>query len=171
MLFFLKLLHIFSSLFLVFVVLLQSGKGADMGAAFGGASQTMFGSAGASSFLTKLTVGAAVIFMATAVILSYTGRQVATDSIMESAPIEAPVPIDEAIPTPTQGEEIPSAVIPDSEGIAPEPTGEAGVVPAAAADSAPPAAADSPPPSADSPADVGQPAAAEPLEQGAGENP
>ena len=104
MLFFLKLLHIFSSLFLVFVVLLQSGKGADMGAAFGGASQTMFGSAGASSFLTKLTVAAAVIFMATAVILSYTGRQGSTDSIMEGTPpIEAPAPIAEPCCTTVAG--------------------------------------------------------------------
>jgi len=59
--------HISVAIFLILVVLLQSGKGASMGAAFGGAgsSQTMFGSSGAGSFLTKLTTGAAIIFMIT----------------------------------------------------------------------------------------------------------
>ena len=50
---------------LIFMVLLQKGKGADIGAAFGGASQTMFGPRGAQSFLAKITTGAAVIFMIT----------------------------------------------------------------------------------------------------------
>ena len=49
-------LHVVVCIALVFIVLLQKGKGADMGAAFGGASQTVFGGAGASSFLSKVTM-------------------------------------------------------------------------------------------------------------------
>ena len=63
--------HVSVALFLILVVLLQSGKGANMGAAFGaGSSQTMFGSSGAGSFLTKLTTGAAVVFMVTSFVLA-----------------------------------------------------------------------------------------------------
>lgn len=64
--------HISVAIFLILVVLLQSGKGANMGAAFGGAgsSQTMFGSSGAGSLLTKLTTGAAIIFMITSITLA-----------------------------------------------------------------------------------------------------
>ena len=47
-------LHIFVCFALILIVLLQAGKGAEMGAAFGGASQTIFGSAGAMGFLTKV---------------------------------------------------------------------------------------------------------------------
>ncbi len=59
--------HVSVAIFLILVVLLQSGKGANMGAAFGGAgsSQTMFGSSGAGNFLTKLTTAAAIVFMIT----------------------------------------------------------------------------------------------------------
>ena len=64
------IVHIFVSLFLIAVVLLQSGKGAEMGAAFGGSSQTLFGSRGAASFLSKMTTFAAVGFMMTSLLLA-----------------------------------------------------------------------------------------------------
>ncbi len=60
-----------SCLFLIVVVLLQTGKGADMGAVFGGGSQTLFGSSGAGNFLTHLTTATAIIFMLTSLILTY----------------------------------------------------------------------------------------------------
>jgi preprotein translocase subunit SecG len=64
------IIHVFVCLFLIAVVLLQSGKGAEIGAAFGGSSQTLFGSRGAASFLGKMTTVAAVIFMLTSLILA-----------------------------------------------------------------------------------------------------
>lgn len=55
---------------LILVVLLQSGKGANMGAAFGGSSQTVFGSRGPAGFMSKVTTAAAIIFMLTSLTLS-----------------------------------------------------------------------------------------------------
>lgn len=64
------IIHILVCLFLIAVVLLQSGKGAEIGAAFGGSSQTLFGGRGAATFLNKLTTGAAIVFMLTSLALS-----------------------------------------------------------------------------------------------------
>ena len=62
----LVVLHVIVCLFLIAVVLLQRGKGAEMGAVFGGgASSTVFGSRGAGNFLTKMTTASAAIFMIT----------------------------------------------------------------------------------------------------------
>ena len=56
--------HVLVCLGLIVVVLLQTGKGTDMGAAFGGGSSaTVFGSSGAGNFLTRMTTGMAVVFM------------------------------------------------------------------------------------------------------------
>jgi len=68
---FITILHIVSCLILVLVVLLQAGKGANMGAAFGGSSQTVFGSSGAGTFLGKMTAAIAIIFMITSLALTY----------------------------------------------------------------------------------------------------
>ncbi|MEK7783424.1 MAG: preprotein translocase subunit SecG, partial [Candidatus Binatota bacterium] len=54
---FVTVIHILVSIGLILVVLLQTGKGADMGAVFGGSSSTIFGSSGAGNFLTRLTTG------------------------------------------------------------------------------------------------------------------
>ncbi len=67
-------IHLMVCFILIGVVLLQAGKGAEMGAAFGGSSQTIFGSRGSATFLSKLTVGAAVIFMVTSLSLSILSR-------------------------------------------------------------------------------------------------
>jgi preprotein translocase subunit SecG len=67
---FLMIVHIFVCLFLIAVVLLQSGKGAEIGAAFGGSSQTLFGSRGAATFLGKMTTVVAVVFMVTSFLLA-----------------------------------------------------------------------------------------------------
>lgn len=64
--------HIIVAICLIVLVLIQHGKGADVGAAFGsGASNTMFGSIGATPFLIKLTAGLAGIFFATSLLLGY----------------------------------------------------------------------------------------------------
>ena len=66
------ILHVLACLILIMIVLLQAGKGANMGAAFGGSSQTVFGSSGAGTFLGKMTAVIAIIFMLTSLTLSYT---------------------------------------------------------------------------------------------------
>ncbi len=79
------IIHILACVTLVLVVLLQAGKGADMGAVFGGASSTIFGSSGAGNFLTRLTTGAAVVFMITSLTLTYGSTRQATSTIMPEA--------------------------------------------------------------------------------------
>jgi preprotein translocase subunit SecG len=64
------ILHIIVCFFLITIVLLQGGKGAELGAAFGGSSQTLFGSRGAATFLSKMTTVAAVAFMITSLTLA-----------------------------------------------------------------------------------------------------
>ena len=65
-------IHVLACVAIIFLVLLQHGKGADAGVTFGsGSSNTMFGSQGALPFLLKLTVLCAVIFFSTSMILSY----------------------------------------------------------------------------------------------------
>jgi len=105
---FLVVLHVLVSIFLVAVVLLQRGKGAEIGAVFGGgASSTVFGSRGAGNFLTKLTTASAVIFMGTSLSLSYIWTSESTDRLFEDDPaaLEVVVPEQE---TPLF-EEVPSA--------------------------------------------------------------
>ena len=82
-------LHVMVCFFLVAVVLLQRGKGAQVGAVFGGGGgATMFGSRGAGNFLTKLTTGAAVIFMMTSLYLSYLGISSSGDRLFQDATVE-----------------------------------------------------------------------------------
>ena len=85
------IVHVFSCIFLVLVVLLQTGKGADMGAVFGGSSSTVFGSSGAGNFLTRLTTATAVIFMLTSISLTYLSARQTTATVFDSAPLVAPV--------------------------------------------------------------------------------
>ena len=69
MFYFIFAVHILLCISLIGLVLLQQGKGADMGAAFGGGSNTLFGASGATAFITKLTTGIALTFMATSILL------------------------------------------------------------------------------------------------------
>jgi preprotein translocase subunit SecG len=84
------IIHIVVCFALILIVLLQAGKGAEMGAAFGGASQTIFGSSGAVGFLTKLTTIAAVIFMVTSLLLAFTSSRRASSVMSGSATQSAP---------------------------------------------------------------------------------
>lgn len=94
-------LHIIVCLFMVLVVLLQTGKGAEMGAAFGGSAQTMFGSRGAATFLSKLTTTSAVVFMLTSFALAFMASRTATIIPEKQAP--AAVEEQAAPPTDTGG--------------------------------------------------------------------
>ncbi len=70
-------IHIIVALFLILVILLQQGKGSDLGAAFGGASSTVFGGAsGRQSFLVKVTVGLGVVFVLLSLGLSWRASQI-----------------------------------------------------------------------------------------------
>ena len=102
---FLISLHVIVSTILVLMVLVQKGKGADIGAAFGGASQTVFGPRGAQSFLAKLTTGAAILFMFTSLGLALTTSK--RSSVMQGAKPaqtqQAPVvPLAPPVPSPAQ---------------------------------------------------------------------
>ena len=80
--------HVLVSLALIFVVLLQKGSGADMGAAFGGSSQSVFGARGSGSFLGKMTAGLATVFMLTSLSLAFfTTQKGANVSVMEEMPV------------------------------------------------------------------------------------
>ena len=117
-------IHVLACLFLIAVVLLQTGKGADMGAVFGGGSQTLFGSSGAGNFLTKLTTGTAITFMVTSLILTYySANRTPTSNLLNRLPAaEAP-----SAPPPAPEASAPAAGAPAAapEPAAPEGGGEA----------------------------------------------
>jgi preprotein translocase subunit SecG len=79
------IVHVLVCFLLVLIVLLQRGKGASMGAAFGGSSQTIFGSSGPGTFLGKITTLIALVFMITSLYLAYFSANKG-GSVMESAP-------------------------------------------------------------------------------------
>lgn len=98
------ILHIVVSVALILIILLQTGKGADIGAVFGGgSSQTLFGSSGPTSFLSKMTAAAAVIFMLTSLFLAYFSGSRPASSIMKGA-----VPV-QTMPGPAEPPAIPSS--------------------------------------------------------------
>ena len=75
-------IHVLASLVLILIVLIQGGKGAEMGAAFGGSSQTVFGSSGGATFFTKLTTGAAIVFMLSSIILAKYSAHLSNKSVV-----------------------------------------------------------------------------------------
>ena len=94
----LVVLHVTVCIFLIAVVLLQRGKGAEVGAVFGGgASSTVFGSRGAGNFLTKLTTGSAVIFMCTSLTLSYFATEASKERLFEDGVIEEEAAVEEPL--------------------------------------------------------------------------
>ena len=121
----LLVLHVLVALSLITVILLQQGRGAATGAAFGGgASSTVFGARGSASFLSRTTSILAVVFFANCMLLAFLGGQrEAPRSIVEqiaseqaTAPAESaaadvpPVPV---TGNPQQGAEAPAASAPD----------------------------------------------------------
>ena len=95
------IIHIIVCIALIMIVLLQTGKGADMGAAFGGgSSQTLFGSTGASTFLSKATTAAAIIFMVTSLGLAYLSSHRTGESVVTGTPAPVENPAAPATTTP-----------------------------------------------------------------------
>ena len=95
------IIHVLVCLFLIGVVLLQSGKAADLAGAFGGASQTVFGPRGAATALSKWTTISATVFMVTSLVLSVLANRAgsaAAPSILDK--VTAPAPVTQAPITP-----------------------------------------------------------------------
>ncbi len=106
-------IHVIVCIILVLTVLLQQGKGAEVGAVFG-SSEAMFGSAGPASALNKLTTVVAIIFMITSLALTYLAAHKKGDSVMEDVKVQAPaVPAaTQSIPGAVPAEEIPAEAVP-----------------------------------------------------------
>lgn len=144
----LTIVHVCVCFFLIVIVLLQHGKGADMGASFGGGSgQTVFGTEGPLPLLNKITTASAILFMVTSVTLAYYSANSSKSSVMKSvratAPIEKtidiaptpvvvpmtseqPVPIEGKAETPAQfpGAKAPDAPVVDTPAKTTEPKAE-----------------------------------------------
>jgi preprotein translocase subunit SecG len=105
----LVVIHVVVAIALILIVLLQAGKGAGIGSAFGGASQTVFGPRGPGSFLGKLTTAAAGIFMITSLVLAIFSSQYLGGSVIlttpaprpTSAPATAPSGVEPSAPAPS----------------------------------------------------------------------
>ena len=108
---FLTVLHVMVCIFLIVVVLLQRGKGAEIGAVFGGGSGAMlFGSRGAGNFLTRLTTAAAVVFMLTSLSLAYFAREGSRSTLFdEEEPAKPAAPDSPFQPAPAAKGEAPAA--------------------------------------------------------------
>ena len=100
--------HVVVCLFLIGIVLLQHGKGADIGATFGGSSQSLFGTEGPLPLLNKITTAAAIIFMLTSVTLAYFSSQKSTSSVMKNMVIEQPA-AEVAVPMAEEDKVLPAA--------------------------------------------------------------
>src|SRR3954447_3873414 len=102
---FILVIHVVAAAGLIGLVLLQHGKGADMGAAFGsGASGSLFGSSGSANFLSRTTAVLAAVFFLTSMGLTYvTGHKPQSTSVMEGHKTEQPAtPAPSGAPSQTQ---------------------------------------------------------------------
>ena len=126
---FFTVIHVLLCVFMIFVILLQPGKDAGMGAALGGGAATSaFGGRGAVTFLSKLTAVCAGLFFLTSLGLSFVGvRGSVTSSLVKPAPAAAPAPA-------------PGSAAPAPDGKATPKASDAEPVPAAAPTPAAPAA-------------------------------
>ncbi len=91
------IVHVLVCIFLVGIVLLQHGKGADIGATFGGSSQSLFGSEGPVPLLNKITTFSAIIFMGTSITLAYISANKSTSTVMSDLSTK-PAPIEQSVP-------------------------------------------------------------------------
>lgn len=124
----LTVVHLLLAIGLVALILIQHGKGADAGAAFGsGASATVFGSRGSGSFLSRSTAILATLFFLTSMALAYFAAQVGEPAgLMDDVEIPAPAGIDADLPV--AGDDAPS--LGDDAGDVPAPDAAVPVPPA-----------------------------------------
>ncbi len=116
----LHILYVPVCLFLILVVLLQTGKRADLAGAFGGGgSQTAFGARGAATLLAKVTTTVAVMFMLTALALSIVSSRVGEGggSVLDEVPVTGSAPIEAPVDLAAQPDELESAAPEESEEI------------------------------------------------------
>lgn len=85
--------HVLLCIFLIVVVLLQTSRGAEIGAAFGGASRTLFGASGAPTVMGKVTAAVAIFFMLTSIVLTRYSERPNVKSVMEKPRQTAPAPV------------------------------------------------------------------------------
>ena len=109
------IVHVLVCLFLVGVVLLQHGKGADIGASFGGSSQSLFGTEGPLPLLNKITTAAAIIFMLTSLALAYISSETGNTSVMGAAAVAKPAATEAAAPAATPAEKTEAAPVASAE--------------------------------------------------------
>ena len=103
----LSILHVIIASGLIIIVLLQSGKGADIGAAFGGgSSQTVFGGRGAATFLSKATTVLAILFMVMSIALTLLASQRGGTTLI---PPEQPTPVSSVPAGPPAQSQAPAA--------------------------------------------------------------
>lgn len=91
---FATVVHIITSVLIIVIVLMQSGKGADISASLGGSSNTVFGSSGGANFFTKTTFALAAIFMLTSLGLTILGSREKKSVFDGATPATASVPQD-----------------------------------------------------------------------------
>ena len=121
------IVHVVVCIFLICIVLLQQGKGADIGATFGGSSQSLFGTEGPLPLLNKITTGAAIIFMATSVTLAYLSANKSTGSVMSGMQVqETQKPATPVVPLPEAAAPV-SPTVPATEAVASPVSEQVGV--------------------------------------------
>jgi preprotein translocase subunit SecG len=109
-------LQMLSAIGMIGLILVQHGKGADMGAAFGsGGSGSLFGASGSANFMSRATSGLAAVFFVCTMALSYFGnlRPTSSGSVLDGAAVVTPVPAAPAVPAG------PAAQIPDNKTVTP----------------------------------------------------
>src|SRR5438105_4690432 len=91
---FILIIHVLAAICIIALVLVQQGRGATLGAAFGsGASQTVFGSRGSGSFLLKVTIGFVVLFFATSIVLNHMASKAVKQATQMNLPVSLPAPL------------------------------------------------------------------------------
>lgn len=102
----LTIVHVAVCFFLVGIVLLQHGKGADIGATFGGSSQSLFGTEGPLPLLNKITTAVAILFMLTSLTLAYISSQKSSSSVMSDVSVSRPAKTPEVAQPLTQEDKV-----------------------------------------------------------------